>query len=211
MTTISPGILGKRLHEAAAEQLAADLQGKGYDVQRDAPIGHAVPPFRADVLARRGGDAIVYEVKVLGDRLRGNPTRASKAAREIGARFHAVLVNPQRQVGIELEGASDLVLRASGDAGPVPLTAAVAQLGGNWRPVRITDVELDDIAWRGGGVQVSGSAVVTLEQPGPEVSQDVPWNGDGVHLPLRFTLWLDSKRSFTQPPRLDVDVSELDG
>ena len=212
-TKISTGILGKHLHEAAAEQLAADLQGKGYDVERDAPIGDAVPPFRADILARRGDDAIVYEVKVLGDRLRGNLTRASEAAREIGAKFHAILVNPQRQVGIEIEGAADLVLRAFKEGGSAARELVFARLKGGWFPVRVTDVQLDDIAWRADAVQVSGSAVLTLEQPGAETLQDDPWHDPrerGVHLPVRFTLWLDRDRRFTQPPHLDVDLSELD-
>jgi len=212
-TTISSGILGKHLHEAAAEQLEADLRGRGYDVQRGAPIGSAVPPFRADLLARRGDDAIVYEVKVLGDRLRGNLTRASEAAREIGAKFHAILVNPQRRVGIEIEGAPDLVLRAFSEASPTPLAEAFTRLEGEWHPIRVTDVQLDDIAWRAADVQVSGSAVLTLDQPVAGAPQNDAWHDpleQGVHLPVRFTLWLDQDRRFTQPPRLDVDISELD-
>ena len=212
-TTISSGILGKHLHKTATEQLKADLRSKGYDVQRQAPIGSAVPPFRADVLARRGNDAIVYEVKVLGDRLRGNLTRASEAAREIGAKFHAILVNPQRRVGIEIEGAPGLVLRAFSEAGPAPLAEALSLLEGEWHPVRVTDVQLDDIAWRADAVQVSGSAVLTLDQPALGASQDDPWHDSleqGAHLPVHSTLWLDQDRRFTRSPRLDVDISELD-
>lgn len=207
---ISQAILGKHLHEAAIDQLAATLRDEGYDVQCDAPIASRDRVLRADLLARRGDELVVYEVKVLGERSPHGTVQAEHYARKLGARFHMVLVNPQRRVGIELEGVADLLLRAFQQAGPKPLAVAVERLGGEWQPVRVTDAELDDIAVRDGGTDVSGSAVVTLERSGADASNEDTWQDRGVHLPVRFTLWLDRDRRFAKPPRLDVDISELD-
>lgn len=69
----------KERHDAAVEQLAIDLRQDGYRVVVG-PCGDELPAplrdLRPDLLASRGGQHIVYEVK-----LRGGPTRSYEELR----------------------------------------------------------------------------------------------------------------------------------
>lgn len=199
---IRPAILGKYLHDAAVEQLSSDLRSEGYDVQHKARIGGSQASIHADLIARRGDETIVYEVKVLGDRSHANLAGPAQAAHDIGAQFRMVVVRPQRQIGIEVEGVSELVLKALREVEPNPLSQVSDALGNGWHVVRVTDVELDAVAWRGDDVQVSGAAVAGLDNPD---------QGDLLlALPLTFTLWLNAALQFTRPPSITADTSDLD-
>jgi len=52
--------LQKYLRSIAIDQLTEDYEAKGYEVFRDYPIGEG---FMADLLARKNGEGIVFEVK----------------------------------------------------------------------------------------------------------------------------------------------------
>lgn len=199
---IAPAILGRHLQDAAIEQLSLDLSGKGYDVQREVRVEGAPPSYRADLIARRGDETIVYEVKVLGDRSHADLTRLAQAARDMGAQFRLVVVRPQRQVGIEIDKASELVFKALQEAEPSPLAPILAHLGEGWRAVHITDVELDTVAWRGEDIEVSGAAVVKLD--------NLDKGGLLLALPLTFTLRFDAAWRFTRQPSIAIDTSDLD-
>ena len=55
--------LQKYLRSIAIDQLTEDYEAKGYEVFRDYPVGDG---FMADLLARKNGEGVVFEVKNTG-------------------------------------------------------------------------------------------------------------------------------------------------
>ncbi|RYC69324.1 hypothetical protein [Spirosoma sordidisoli] len=56
---IRPQYLQQYLHNIAVDQLSADYLAKGYEVAKEEKVG----PFRADLVAKKGDEVIIVEVK----------------------------------------------------------------------------------------------------------------------------------------------------
>jgi len=81
-------------------QLAREYTRKGYEVSCEVPLGKN--KLRADLVARKGNETIVIEVKT-SDSLRAEKGEISQLAKYVatsipGARFDLVLTNPRDKV-----------------------------------------------------------------------------------------------------------------
>lgn len=182
--------------------MRSELIGAGYSLERPAPN---VGGYWPEIVARRGSEFIAFEVKVFGFRSGNKLSDASRWAREHGAQLKLLLVRPQREVGIRLEGVEAFLmdaLRAEGNDLPAPL--ANARVGG------VTDVLLGEAEIRLGvsETEISGSALALFDPPG----RDGERQADGRAVPFTFTLWLNPAESRLTRPALITgwDLSELD-
>lgn len=189
---IEPHILTPHLCAAAVEQTRSELVAAGYSLEY--PGTGYREGFWPDIVARRGDELIAVAVKALGFRSGNSLTDASRWAREHGAQLRLLLVRPQRDVGIEVEGVEGLlaeVMRAVENDLPAPIA------GG--RIEGVTDILLDRLALRASEAQTSGTAVAHL---GPHT----------LSVPFAFTLWFDPvERRPTQPARITWDLADLLG
>lgn len=199
---IEPKILARYLHAAALEQMRSELTQAGYEV--DGQSSGQGTEYRPDLVARRGSEVIAVEAKVLGERFGGKLTDASRWAREHGARLRLLLIRPQREVGIRLEGVEDFLLetlRTAENNFPAPL--AGAHVGG------VTDVLLGEaeIGLGASDTEISGSALALFDPPGRGDERDAA----GPVVPFTFKLWLDpGERRLTRLATIKWDLSELD-
>lgn len=197
---IEPRFLAHLLHDAAIKQARSELERDGYEI--DARSATPGTGYRPDIVARRGGELIAVEAKVLGERSGAKVADASRWAREHGARLRLLLIRPQREVGIEVAGIDGLVLealRAAGNDLPAPL--------GGTRIEGVAEVGADAIALTGPEARVSGSAFALVGPP--EKRRDDAVEDRAV--PFTYTIWFDPvDRRLTRSARITWDLSELD-
>lgn len=197
---IEPRFLARHLHEAAADQMRSALTEAGYDVEPRS-FGRGAEG-RPDLVARRGQELIAVEVKVLGERSVGKVATASRWAREHGAQLRLLLVRPQRETEIDVDGLDDLVLdglRASGNDLPALLSGFLVE--------SVADVNADTVALKGMEGRVSGSGFALLK-PSPRQGGAAT---DDRAVPFTYTIWFNpAERRLTQPARITWDMSELD-
>ncbi|MNR96981.1 hypothetical protein D3C72_281440 [compost metagenome] len=107
---VEPRIAAPFLERAAAEQLRDQLTADGYTVSLEEVFGGA----RADLIARKGEQTIVFEVKVPGQGRNDGWARSVAAlqgeARRQAAEFRLVVVRPPRVTHVEVAGLDDLLL-----------------------------------------------------------------------------------------------------
>ena len=195
---ISPDILSRHLHEAAAEQVHLSMSQDGYEVERGASIGSGPDHVRADLLARRDGQALVVAVKVVGDGRLSGLGRISEAAKAMGAGFRVVLVNPQRVMDISMDDARTVVLDN------LRMGSGTSKPPGDLQDV--DGVEFDTVRLRPDGTELSGSAVAYVR-----ASQDERGNAPSAALPVRFTISLGMDRRMAGPPLATYDLDDWDG
>src|SRR3954447_9971600 len=103
MSTPSAELLEAEKIEELADQLRAD----GYDVQTSK---QGDPGF--DIIAKRGGEVIVFEVKARSRLESAVPSinqLRQRAAEEGYSGFRLVVVNPPREIQVEIDGLQDLL------------------------------------------------------------------------------------------------------
>jgi Holliday junction resolvase len=150
-------IAERHWESAAAEQLAEQLRAKGYKVQRDGKFAE----FRADLVARKGEETIVYEFKSPsegGEDWSRAVSLLRERAVERGARFRIVFVRPPREARIEVEG----IETALKDALREHLPAELDQLSDHTTVDEVADVEIDAIEVRQLETAVHGEATVSV-------------------------------------------------
>ena len=197
---IEPTIVARPLHEAAVDQVLHQLGAEGWTVERDVLLGAGRQ--RADILARRDGEVVVYEVKspnYAGDRAED----VAQAAREIGAGFRLVLVRPPRQIRAEVKGIEGVLAAALSN----PLKDDLALLSDRTVVEDVGNVEINEIEVHGTeiGVQGSGTASLTLTAEGGSVELDQ------LVLPFTFHLALGPDRLPISVVRFEIDTSSWYG
>ncbi len=130
------------------------LRQEGYTVEAE-PSDGRVGQYRPDLIARRGDETTVYEVKVLGGHSQGKLVAHPNYAREHKARFKLVLVRPQRETGIEVEAAPDMLLKAVRKSD----RALLLRLGSDVDIERVDDADFDTASLRHNAIELKGSAV----------------------------------------------------
>lgn len=208
---IAPDILARHLHDAAAEQLTAEYQSKGYVVEAEA----ALNGLRADLVARRGDEVIVFEIKA-GRWSEGTVQQVSHlrdyVANEIGGHFRLVLVGLPEPVEIEIEKVRQILEDYAG-------TVVDDQLAGeasHFHTLDVEDVEYETLRWRDDSLEVKGSAVLSLVlQYGSDgdVARD-----DGLEVgasyPLRFHISLVFVEGHLEPGEVyqfEILRDDMDG
>ncbi len=99
------------LQKAAIEEFAAKLRDEGYEVEVEKAIG----PFKADILASKDGEQVVYEFKH-GAWPKEQVEQAQKLRRHIvhdlGGKFVLVWIPPYREIGPRVNGLEQVLTQA---------------------------------------------------------------------------------------------------
>jgi Holliday junction resolvase len=146
------------LESAKIEELAEELQESGYRVEREATVANQV----FDILAQRGDERLVFEVKARS-RLKesidevAQLRQAAFEARVSG--FRLVVVTPPRATEVTIEGLESELTHYLVDNPPPTLD----EMFSNPRVERATDIEIESAAVRHDGIDVRGRATVNLE------------------------------------------------
>jgi Predicted pPIWI-associating nuclease len=197
---IEPTILGKHLEAAAIEQLSEELRQEGYEIEREPLLGST--HFRPDLVARRGAETLVIEFKVMGGP-EVSLRQAALYARELGARFRLVLIRPEREVHVEVDGLESILLSAISE----PIHPDLDILSNRTMVNGVHTVEVDAIRVEQGDIEVRGSALVsvTLTAEGGDVEIA------SLDFPFTFALRLDADRELLGEPEISIDTSEWNG
>ena len=199
---VEPAIASRYVEQAVVEQLSEDMRGEGYAVEREA----ALDGLKADLVARRGRETIVFQLKTPGSNEPGEPAAAwarrtaelRAHACRLGASFRLILVRPPRETRVEIAGletALEVALRREPPKG-LHAIAASAAIG------RVSDISIESLVLRGDLAQVDGEAVVDVTVLGDEGSVL-----STESLPLTFEAVLDRSDRVTELRRAEVDTS----
>lgn len=200
--------LVKYLHDIAIEQIAEDYIQKGYQVSKEERLGK----FQADLVARKGEDQIVIEVKAG----KMTPDRKLKIAgiadyiRSLGNyKFLVVVATPPKEKKLEIDDIETLITNYIYSDSPSELD----ELSTHTRLAEVFDIDIDEIKISGENIFVKGDGVVSVElQFGSDGDQE---KGDGFksydNFPFDFeiTLAYNSKKELEiiKVDKFDVDTS----
>ncbi|MBX9701404.1 MAG: hypothetical protein K2X74_18365 [Acetobacteraceae bacterium] len=205
---IEPRLLRRHLHEAAVEQLASRLAGDGYDVERE-PSADQARRADFDLIARRGSETVFYEVKVLGEDAAPAAKRLgvlSAKARELGGRFKLVVIRPNREVDVEVQGIEG-ALREALNNDP---TGQLGELGSRIEVSQVDGVEIEQLrVLPGRRTRAVGRAIASIQHYA---------EGGSLHfassdVPFGFDVALDAEGQVGDdpPPRFELDLSDWVG
>ena len=179
------------------EELVQDLRREGYRVETEARLGDE----QFDVLARRDGELLVFEVKArsrLG-RSADEVARRRAAARAAGVTgFRIEVVNPPHETEVAIEGLEAELSRYIAEVHPSELDEMFAAP----RVERVSHLGVESITVRHDGIRVRGWAHVRLEvnyggidgDTIPRVSDSLPFTFDvDLGMDLKLARVLDLK------------------
>jgi hypothetical protein len=196
---IAPEIVRRHWEAAAAEQLAKDLERKGYKVSQHERIGDHV----ADVVARRGDEVTVYEVKAPPwDERQADEFVELRdwAVRSLNARFKLIIVTPPHEVAAEIAGLDRILLDRLNN----PLPEELDLLSSCTEVDDVSDLEIGSIVVKPPEIHVEGNAIahVTLQWGrGDDAAED------RESFPFTFALNLDTQGRLLNVEELAVDTS----
>ena len=156
---IRPQVQQRYLHDMAIDQLVADYQEKGYQVDREKAIG----AYQADLVVTKGDEVIVFEVKT-GEM---NPQMQNRLA-QIGDyvrnrknhKFLVVIATPPKRKKIEVPDLDQLLFDHLVDHIPISLD----QLSGPTRITAVNGAIVDELTVQEDGrLLVKGSAEIEVE------------------------------------------------
>ncbi|MBU1383537.1 MAG: hypothetical protein KKG14_14780 [Alphaproteobacteria bacterium] len=153
---VEPRIAAPFLERAAAEQLRDQLTADGYAVSMEEAFGDG----RADLIARKGDQTIVFEVKVPGQGRNDGWARSVAAlqseARRQAAEFRLVVVRPPRVTHVEVAGLDDLLLETWTRNLPADLDGVAATT----LVEEISEIVVDSLILRDGIARIEASGEV---------------------------------------------------
>lgn len=188
------------LEEAKIEELAADLEARGYRVAREVPLGDQ----RIDLLAERDGERRAYAVKAIS-RLKDSShdiERLHKTAREAGLTgFIMVVAVPPRKIDVTIDNLRTELLDyfvehdvAANLNGPYPVT----------KMERVVDVLIDAIDVHPSRMHVRGRAYLDVQiDDGLGFDGEVDFAVDSY--PFTFDLDLDPDLKVVAMHELSID------
>lgn len=189
------------LEASKLEELAADLERRGYRVAREARLGDQ----QVDLLAERGGERLAFEVKA---RSRLNQSiqevaRLREAALDAGlTEFRLVVVTPPHAVEVTIENLSSELL---GYFVEHEMPEELAALSSELRVDELTDVEIESVDLRRSRVHVRGRGYVEVElDDGQGNERDGLTTSDSF--PFSFDLELDQNLEIVKMNQLSVDT-----
>jgi hypothetical protein len=149
-------ILVKHLTNAAIDQISFDYQKNGYEMTKEVYFGD----IRADLVARKGNELIVFEFKYADwtkDKVDTIKKLRNIVVREHGTGFKLVLVNPLEGISVKVDDLEqilfDLVIK-----NPDLYDEIVTH-----KEVRyISDVNLNEVTIHKEEIELLGSAVVNM-------------------------------------------------
>jgi hypothetical protein len=191
------------LEAAKAEEIAEELRMQGFTVTLEP--GGADAGY--DILADRGGKRLGIAVKArpaLAEEA-GEIARLRERAREQRMdEFRLVVVNPPRQVDVEIHGLEQILLVYLANHVPKDLETSTPPS----QVERVTDCEIQSLEAGREGMRVRGVAIleVKLQYGGGEEGEAI-WMGEGF--PFTFDLQLDNELKLRGEPNIHVDTSRL--
>lgn len=189
--------LGKYLHDIAIEQIAEDYIQKGYQINKEERLGK----FQADLVARKGEEQIVIEVKAG----KMTPDRKQKIAgiadyvRSLGNyKFLVVIATPPKEKKLEVEDIEILITNYIHS----DLPSELDELSTHTRPDEVFDIDIDEINISGENIFVKGDGVVSVElQFGSDGDQD---KGDGLKSYDNFPFDFEIKLAYNSKKELEI-------
>jgi Holliday junction resolvase len=200
--------LGKYLHDIAIEQIAEDYIQKGYTVNKEERLGK----FEADLIARKGNEQIVIEVKagkMTPDKKKQIAGIADYISSLGGYKFLVVVATPPKEKKLEIEEIETLITNYIHS----DLPSELDELSTHTRPDEVYDVDIDEIKISGENIFVKGAGVISVElQFGSDSDQD---KGDGLKnydkFPFDFEITIRynslKEMEITEVDKLNVDTS----
>lgn len=185
---ITPSILTRHLHEAAAEQLAEEYRSLGYEVEAEVSLNG----FQADLVARRGNEVIVFEIKT-APLSRGAAERVSHlkdyVAQTLGGAFRLVLVGVPEPVEVEVEAVEQILEEEAG----ARVYDQLAGTASHFHSLAVEDVEYESVRIDHGQAELRGSASLWLTAQYGSDGDVVRGDGDEIEMwfSLRFHILLD--------------------
>jgi Holliday junction resolvase len=185
------------------EELADDLSREGYQVEREASVGNQ----QFDLVARRNGELVVYEVKARS-RLKESVEQLARlraAAREAGVTsYRLVVVNPPRETEVAVEGLEAALLAYFVEE----LPTEVDQLSYETHAKRVKLFEIDSIDVRPQSVRVRGRAALDVELNYRGKTERIDVTVD-EGLEFTFDVELGSDLKLARVNIIKVDVSDF--
>ena len=177
-------------HAAAARTVARQYRDQGYEVIEQQELA---PGLRADLVARRGEETVLIEIKVQSGALpqERNLTRLQAYARQQRpmAKLRLVVATPPEEKAIVLEGVNPQLLQWLQEH------YAETDLGPDAYPVAVESVDVQQVAFQSGELRAEGLCDVRIEYV---ASADFDPREEPEVVPVRFTAHLvPTTRQFT--------------
>ncbi|MDP2233034.1 MAG: hypothetical protein Q8K89_05315 [Actinomycetota bacterium] len=190
---------------ATEDQIAAELRKDGYDVSTDEDVGG----HRADLVARRGDQLLVYEFKTAD----WTPSRMEQAIKlrnyvvhNMDGDFKLVWVAPPVERRIEIDDFEETLFEHLTDNTPASLDA----LSSHTAVDELVDIEIRSVHLRKDRTVVTGDAVVEVS-----LVYGSGRDEEGDHwadaYPLNFEVTLDQNLQLhpDEDTRIEIDTSEF--
>ncbi len=163
---ISKQNLVKHIESAAIDELADKYTNLGYQVSPySSPIGD--DQIKADLVAKKDNEMIIFEVKTgkLAPHKKEQIKQLRKLSQRIDhAQFRLIFVSPPKDKTIEFTGLEQLLLQHFNESGEsYELIELLDQFKiGSYTVKEINEIELEQIAIRDQGFEVSGDAFMDV-------------------------------------------------
>jgi Holliday junction resolvase-like predicted endonuclease len=154
---ISRKYFAKYLHDIAIEQIADSYLSQGYKVSKDEKIGS----YEADLVARRGNEHIVVEVKTgaMSEEKKRRIAAIADYVRSVGGyKLLVAIATTLKQKKLAIDNIEQLLFSYLREH----LPANVAALSTHTVPLGVSDVDIDEVTVNGDSILVKGTGVVTL-------------------------------------------------
>ncbi|CAO3440204.1 hypothetical protein [Azospirillum endophyticum] len=186
--------------EATIRQVLDNLVEEGYSVGKN----EEYDGIRADIVARRGEETRIFEIKMSG---RPDPaavhdiSKLRKAAARNGAQLHLIIVRPPVSADVEFDGLEDILEEAVGREQP----DGMEDLPSESRIETITDAVVRKVHVQSGEINVEGEAVAHVEiiDEGETFMMD--------SLPLEFSITTGANGELKNVTRIALDTSSWGG
>lgn len=204
--------LSKYLHDIAIEQIAEDYIQKGYNVNKEESVGK----YRADLIARKGDDQIVIEVKsgkMTPDKKRQIAGLADYIRSLGGYTFLVVIATPPKEKKLEIDNLRQLIL----DEFLIDMPSKLDELSTHTRPEEVSDIEIYEIEILGKEILVKGDGVVSVELQFGSDGDQTRDNGlktyDNFPFEFEITLEYNEKKELeiVDVYKLNIDTSSYYG
>jgi len=199
--------LQKYLHDIAIEQISEEYKEKGYLVSKEEQLGKK---YIADLIARKGDEIIVVEVKsgkMSPERKQKIKDLANYVRTQGNYKFLVAVATPPKEKKLKIAQVEDLLFEIILNDFPDELD----QLSTHTRLEEVIDIDIDEISIEGTSIFVAGDGVVSVElQFGSDGDQDTDEGFkyyDSFPFEFEITLEYDNEHELKI---VDVDKLEID-
>ncbi len=203
--------LEKYLHDIAIEQIAEEYQQKGYKISKEEQLGS----YRADLIARKGNETIVIEIKsgrMTPERKLQISELANYVRNHSNYKFLIVIATPPKDKKLEISDIKDLLAKKIN----IDFPSILDELSTHSRLEEVTDINIDEIIINRNTIFVSGDGAVSLELQFGSFNDQNHDNGIKNYdsFPFEFEITLEynseNKLQITKVDKLEFDTSSYD-